>query len=213
METVLELAAERRAKPQDDLISLLSTAEVDGNRLTDTELAATSIFLLNAGHEATVNGSSLGLLALLRNEEALMQLTEAVAAGEADALLKTGVNELLRYDTPLPMFERYTLEDMEFNGYELKRGQEVALMYISGNRDERRFTDPDELNLTRKDNQLLTFGLGTHYCVGAPLARLELQTVYRILLERMPGLRLVGEPQFTEGFVIRGLRELWVANS
>lgn len=212
METVLELAAERRAQPQDDLISLLSTAEVDGSRLTDTELAATSIFLLNAGHEATVNGSSLGLLALLRNEAALTPLKAAVAAGEADALLKTGVNELLRYDTPLPMFERYALEDMEFNGYELKRGQEVALMYISGNRDETRFTDPNELDLTRKDNPLLTFGLGTHYCVGAPLARLELQTVFRILLERMPGLKLVGEPQFTEGFVIRGLRELWVAN-
>jgi len=212
METVLELAAERRTQPQDDLISLLSTAEVDGSRLTDTELAATSIFLLNAGHEATVNGSSLGLLALLRNEAALTQLKEAVAAGEADALLKTGVNELLRYDTPLPMFERYALEDMEFNGYELKRGQEVALMYISGNRDEARFPNPNELDLTRKDNPLLTFGLGTHYCVGAPLARLELQTVFRILLERMPGLRLVGEPQFTEGFVIRGLRELLISS-
>lgn len=212
METVLELAAERRAQPQDDLISLLSTAEVDGSRLTDTELAATSIFLLNAGHEATVNGSSLGLLALLRDKVALAQLKAVVAAGEADALLKTGVNELLRYDTPLPMFERYALEDMEFNGYELKRGQEVALMYISGNRDEASFTNPDELDLTRKDNPLLTFGLGTHYCVGAPLARLELQTVFRILLERMPELQLVGEPQFTEGFVIRGLRELWVAD-
>ena len=211
METVLELAAERRAQPQDDLISLLSTVEVDGSRLTEIELAATSIFLLNAGHEATVNGSSLGLLALLRNEAALTQLKEAVAAGEADALLKTGVNELLRYDTPLPMFERYALEDMEFNGYELKRGQEVALMYVSGNRDEARFPNPNELDLTRKDNPLLTFGLGTHYCVGAPLARLELQTVFRILLKRMPGLRLVGEPQFTEGFVIRGLRELWVS--
>ena len=211
METVLELAAERRAQPQDDLISMLSTAEMDGSRLTDTELAATCIFLLNAGHEATVNGSSLGLLALLRNEDALNQLKEAILAGEGDVLLKTAVNELLRYDTPLPMFERYALEDMEFNGYELKRGQEVALMYISGNRDERRFPRPDELDLTRKDNPLLTFGLGTHYCVGAPLARLELQTVYRILFERMPGLKLVNEPKFTDGFVIRGLAELVVS--
>lgn len=210
METVLELAAERRAQPQDDLISMLSTAELDGSRLTDTELAATCIFLLNAGHEATVNGSSLGLLALLRNEDALNLLKEAIAAGEGDSLLKTAVNELLRYDTPLPMFERYALEDMEFNGYPLKRGQEVALMYISGNRDERRFSNPNGLDLTRKDNPLLTFGLGTHYCVGAPLARLELQTVYRILFERMPTLRLVGEPKFTDGFVIRGLAELKV---
>jgi unspecific monooxygenase len=109
------------------------------------------------------------------------------------------------------MFERYALEDMEFNGYELKRGQEVALMYISGNRDEARFTNPNELDLTRKDNPLLTFGLGTHYCVGAPLARLELQTVFRIMLERMPGLQLAAEPKFSEGFVIRGLRVLMVS--
>ncbi len=212
MQTVLELAEERRAQPQDDLISLLSTVELDGSRLTDTELAATSIFLLNAGHEATVNGSSLGLLALLRNEVALMELKEAIIKGEGDALLKTAVNELLRYDTPLPMFERYALEDMEINGYELKRGQEVALMYISGNRDEARFSQADELVLTRSDNPLLTFGLGTHYCLGAPLARLELQTVYRILFERMPNLKLMDEPTFSDGFVIRGLRELWVSS-
>jgi unspecific monooxygenase len=110
------------------------------------------------------------------------------------------------------MFERYVLEDMEFNGYPLKRGQEVALMYISGNRDEARFPNPDTIELTRTDNPLLTFGLGTHYCLGAPLARLELQTVFRILFERMPGLRLVGEAKFSGGFVIRGLRELMVSS-
>lgn len=212
METILRLAVERRQHPEDDLISSLSTAELDGSRLSDTELAATCIFLLNAGHEATVNGSSLGLLALLRNESALDELKVAIAAGEGDALLKTAVNELLRYDTPLPMFERYVLEDMEFNGYTLKRGQEVALMYISGNRDEARFPNPNELELTRTDNPLLTFGLGTHYCLGAPLARLELQTVFRILLERMPGLKLAAEPKFMEGFVIRGLRNLMVSS-
>jgi unspecific monooxygenase len=211
METILRLAAERRLHPQNDLISLLSTAELDGSRLTETELAATCIFLLNAGHEATVNGSSLGLLALLRNEDALDELKSAITVGQGDALLKTAVNELLRYDTPLPMFERYVLEDMEFNGYPLKRGQEVALMYISGNRDEARFPNPNELQLTRMDNPLLTFGLGTHYCLGAPLARLELQTLFRILFERMPGLKLAAEPKFTGGFVIRGLRELNVS--
>jgi unspecific monooxygenase len=100
---------------------------------------------------------------------------------------------------------------MEFNGYALKRGQEVALMYISGNRDEARFPNPDTIELTRTDNPLLTFGLGTHYCLGAPLARLELQTLFRILFERMPGLKLAAEPKFTGGFVIRGLRELNVS--
>ncbi len=210
METVLELAAQRRTQPQDDLISLLSTVELDGSRLTDPELAATCIFLLNAGHEATVNGSSLGLLGLLRHEDVLYDLKQAIAEGESDSLLKTGVNELLRYDTPLPMFERYVLEDLDINGYPLKRGQEVALMYISGNRDESAFTSPNDLDLARKDNPLLTFGLGTHYCLGAPLARLELQTVFRTLLEGLPELKLVREPKFTNGFVIRGLSELLV---
>ncbi len=126
--------------------------------------------------------------------------------------MKTAVNELLRYDTPAPMFERYVLEDLEFNGYPFKRGQKVSLMYISANHDEARFSNPHELDLTRKDNPHLTFGLGTHFCAGAPLARLELQTVFRILFERMPNLRLVAEPKFTDGFVIRGLRELLVSS-
>ena len=212
METVLELTAERRAEPQDDLISLLSTAELDGNHLSDDELAATSIFLLNAGHEATVNASSLGLLALLRNETAMDELKAAISAEEGDAFMKTAVNELLRYDTPAPMFERYVLEDIEFNGYPFQRGQKVSLMYISANHDEARFSNPHELDLTRKDNPHLTFGLGTHFCAGAPLARLELQTVFRILFEHMPNLRLVAEPKFTDGFVIRGLRELLVSS-
>ncbi len=211
METVLELAAERRAQPQNDLISMLASAEFDGSRLTDEELAATSIFLLNAGHEATVNGSSLGLMTLLKYPDVLTELKQAIEVGEGDALLKTAVNELLRFETPLPMFERYVLEDMEYKGYEFKLGQELALMYISGNRDERRFEKPDEVILTRTDNPLLTFGLGTHYCVGAPLARLELQTVFRILLERFPGLHLVSKPVFSNGFVIRGLSELMVS--
>lgn len=212
MDTILELTAERRAQPQDDLISLLSTAELDGNRLSDDELAATSIFLLNAGHEATVKASSLGLLALLRNQSALDALKAAIAGEEADTFIKTAVNELLRYDTPAPMFERFVLEDMEFNGYPFYLGQKVSLMYISGNHDEARFPNPHELDLTRKDNPHLTFGLGTHFCAGAPLARLELQTVFRILLERMPDLQLVAEPKFTDGFVIRGLRELMVSS-
>ncbi len=210
LDTILELAAEKRAQPQDDLISQLATVELDGSRLTDQELAATSIFLLNAGHEATVNASCLGLLALLRNEGALHEIKEAINNEKGDALLKTGVDELLRYDTPAPMFERYVLEDMEFKGYPLKHGQELALMYISGNRDEAVFPNPDQLQLNRTENPLLTFGLGTHYCVGAPLARLELKTVFRIMFERMPGLRLAGEPKFSDGFVIRGLKELMV---
>ncbi len=208
MELVGQLAEQRRAHPGDDLISALTQAELDGSRLTEDELRATCIFLLNAGHEATVNGSTLGLLALLRNGEQAQALPAALASPSGDNLLKTAVDELLRYDTPLPMFERYVLEDMDFNGMPLKRGQELALLYISGNRDESRFEQANSLLLTRADNPLLTFGLGTHYCLGAPLARLELQTLFRVLFERRANIQLAGKPVFQSGFVIRGLANL-----
>jgi len=207
MDYIGMLAEERRARPQDDLISDLVHAEEQGEGLSENELRATSIFLLNAGHEATVNGSSLGLLTLLRNP-AQLELMKQAAQNEELVFIKTAVDELLRYDTPLPMFERYVLEDMEINGLQLKKGMEVALLYISGNRDERRFERADTLDLSRKDNPHLTFGLGTHYCLGAPLARLELQILFRILLQRLPDLHLAGDVHFSKGFVIRGLKNL-----
>ncbi len=207
MEYIGELAAERRAHPQDDLISGLVQAEVGGEKLSEDELRATCIFLLNAGHEATVNGSSLGLRALLRNPAQLTLLRESILHDGA-SLLKTGVDEMLRYDTPLPMFERYVLEDMQIDGVKLQRGMEVALLYISGNRDPLRFEQADMLDLTRRDNPLLTFGLGTHYCLGAPLARLEMQVLFKILFERLPKIHLAGESKFAKGFVIRGLKSL-----
>jgi unspecific monooxygenase len=119
------------------------------------------------------------------------------------------VEELLRFDTPLPMFERWVLDDVEIAGYRLRRGMEVALLYASGNRDPRRFPDPDRLDLTRRDNPHLTFGLGIHYCIGAPLARVELQTSFATLLRRLPHIRIAREPvEFTGGFVIRGHRTM-----
>ncbi|MBI5298659.1 MAG: cytochrome P450 [Chloroflexi bacterium] len=207
MEYIGALAAERRIHPQDDLISGLAQVEEQGQVLSEDELRATCIFLLNAGHEATVNGSALGLRALLRNPAQMTLLKEAVAGGDA-SLLKTGVDEMLRYDTPLPMFERYVLEDMEINGARLERGMEVGLLYIAGNRDPLRFERADEFDLARRDNPLLTFGLGTHYCLGAPLARLEMQVLFQTLLQRLPNVHLAGEIEFAKGFVIRGLASL-----
>lgn len=207
MEYVGALAQERRVHPQDDLISDLVHTEEQGKGLSEDELRATCIFLLNAGHEATVNGSSLGLLALLRNPTQLELMKQFAQDGDL-AFIKTAVDELLRYDTPLPMFERYVLEDMEVNGTPLKKGMEVALLYISGNRDPQRFEHADTLDLNRKDNPLLTFGLGTHYCLGAPLARLEMQILFTILFQRRPKLHSAGEASFNKGFVIRGLKNL-----
>lgn len=207
MEYIGGLAAERRLRPQDDLISGLVQVEEAGQTLSEDELRATCIFLLNAGHEATVNGSALGLRALLGHPEQLAALKESVAGRDA-SLLKTGVDEMLRYDTPLPMFERYVLEDLEIGGVRLERGMEVALLYISGNRDPLRFEHADQFDLARRDNPLLTFGLGTHYCLGAPLARLEMQVLFGTLLRRLPNVHLAGEAEFARGFVIRGLTSL-----
>ncbi len=199
-----DLARDRRTTPRDDLISALVRAEEEGQRLSEDELVANCILLLNAGHEASVNGTTLGLLSLHHHPDQMALAREAARADDT-AFFTSAVEELLRYDTPLPMFERWVLHDMDFNGVRLARGTEVGLLYAAGNRDPRRFADPDRLDLTRKDNPHLTFGLGIHYCVGAPLARLELQISFLTLLKRLPGIRIAREPvEYAGGFVIRG---------
>jgi len=201
---VKNLAHQRQQQPRDDLISALVRVEEHGEVLTIEELVANCILLLNAGHEATVNGTTLGLLSLHHNPDQMALACEAAQQNNLE-FFKTATEELLRYDTPLPMFERWALQDFQFNGVHLQRGMEVGLLYASGNRDPRRFHDPDGLDLTRKDNPHLTFGLGIHYCIGAPLARLELQVAFATLLRRLPEIRVAKEPvEYTGGFIIRG---------
>ncbi len=201
---VKNLAHQRQQQPRDDLISVLVRVEEHGEVLTIEELVANCILLLNAGHEATVNGTTLGLLSLHHNPDQMALACEAAQQNNLE-FFKTATEELLRYDTPLPMFERWALQDFQFNGVHLQRGMEVGLLYASGNRDPRRFHDPDGLDLTRKDNPHLTFGLGIHYCIGAPLARLELQVALATLLRRLPEIRVAKEPvEYTGGFIIRG---------
>ena len=199
-----DLARQRQKQPRDDLISALVRVEEQGQVLTMEELVANCILLLNAGHEATVNGTTLGMLSLHHNPDQMALAREAAQQNDLE-FFKTATEELLRYDTPLPMFERWVLQDFDFSGVHLQRGMEVGLLYASGNRDPRRFADPDRLDLTRKDNPHLTFGLGIHYCIGAPLARIELQTSFATLLRRLPDIRVAREPvEYTGGFVIRG---------
>lgn len=201
---VKNLAHQRQQQPRDDLISALVRVEEHGEVLTMEELVANCILLLNAGHEATVNGTTLGLLSLHHNPDQMALACEAAQQNNLE-FFQTATEELLRYDTPLPMFERWALQDFQFNGVHLQRGMEVGLLYASGNRDPRRFHNPDGLDLTRKDNPHLTFGLGIHYCIGAPLARLELQVAFATLLRRLPEIRVVKEPvEYTGGFIIRG---------
>ena len=208
-----ELVEARRLEPQDDLISALVAVEERGEKLTEDELIANCILFLNAGHEATVNGTTSAVLALCRNPPSLERLAlEAQTQPNTSPLFKSAIEEFLRYDTPLPMFERWVLEEIEFQSsigpVKLERGQEVALLYASGNRDPRKFSRADELVLDRTENAHLTFGLGTHYCIGAPLARLEMQVAIHALLKRFPHLNLETEPEYGPGFVIRGLKSL-----
>ncbi|MDF6043883.1 cytochrome P450 [Streptomyces sp. JH14] len=199
-----ELIAERRKTPGTDLISALIAAHDEGERLSEQEMVSTCVLLLNAGHEATVNTTVNGWWTLLRHPEQL-------AALRADhGLLPTAVEELLRYDTPLQMFERWVLDDIEIDGTVIPRGSEVALLFGSANRDPARFTDPDTLDLSRRENPHISFGAGIHFCLGAPLARVELAASFGELLRKAPGMRLAAEPEWNPGYVIRGLKELRV---
>ncbi|MFF1460624.1 cytochrome P450 [Streptomyces sp. NPDC058330] len=198
------LIAARRANPGPDLITALIAAHDEDDRLTEQEIVSTCVLLLNAGHEATVNATANGWRVLFRHPEQLALL-------RADhGLLPTAVEELLRYDTPVPMFARWVLDDVEVAGTVIPRGSQVALLFGSANRDPERFSDPESLDLSRQDNPHISFGAGIHYCLGAPLARLEMAASFGALLRRAPGMRPAAEPEWKPGFVIRGLRELLV---
>ncbi|WP_329013170.1 cytochrome P450 [Streptomyces sp. NBC_01601] len=198
------LIAARRAEPADDLISALIAAHDEGDRLTEQEMISTAVLLLNAGHEATVNATVNGWHALFEHPAQL-------AALRADhTLVPTAVEELLRYDTPLQLFERWVLDDIELAGTTIPRGAELALLFGSANHDGTVFDDPARLDLSRGDNPHISFSAGIHYCIGAPLARLELAASMAALLRRTPTLSLAAEPLRKPGFVMRGLEELKV---
>ncbi len=197
-----DLARDRRVHPGDDLISGLAQVAEAGDVLTEDELIGTCALLLNAGHEASVNGSGNAWWTLFRHPAAL-------AALRADpSLVPTALEELLRFDTPLPMFERWVLEDFELYGVRIERGAELALQFASANRDPDGIERPDDLVLDRRPNPYLSFGAGIHYCLGAPLAKLEIGILFRELLARMPGLALLETPAWKPTFVLRGLQSL-----
>ncbi|MGV9497734.1 cytochrome P450 [Streptomyces sp. NPDC003642] len=196
------LIAARRKEPGEDLVSGLIAAHDEGDRLTEQEMISTCVLLLNAGHEATVNATVNGWYALFRNPAQLERL-------RADhTLVPSAVEELMRYDTPLQLFERWVLEDIEIGGTTIPRGAEIALLFGSANHDPEVFADPGRLDLARADNPHISFSAGIHYCIGAPLARIELAASMGALLEKAPALRLAAEPQRKPNFVIRGLEGL-----
>ncbi len=192
----------RRTDPRDDLITRLIQAEEDGEKLNREELISTCILLLNAGHEATVHSLGNGVKTLLGSDVN----PNIFAEGTID---KT-VEEILRYDPPLHMFTRYAYEEVEVFGHQFKRGDEVALLLGAANRDPAVWSDPNMFDPTRDIAANTSFGAGLHFCVGAPLARLEMRIALPILFERCPAFRLTEKPCYSESYHFHGLRQLMV---
>lgn len=198
-----ELVDERRLRPRNDLISALAVRVEKPDGLTRDELISSAMLLLNAGHEATVNAAGNGLLALLRHPETLLRLQQQ------PELIDTAVEEMLRYDAPLHLFHRFALEELTIGDLTVGRGGTVGLLYASANRDRDVFPEPDTFDISRTPNRHLAFGAATHFCLGAPLARLELRTLFRALLTRTSTIELAGErPEYRTGLVFRGLKRL-----
>jgi len=193
------LMVDRKKSPGSDLISELALVEEEGEKLSARELIATCVLLLNAGHEASVNGFGNGMVAAMK---APSQWQDLVANPRARA--ETAVDEFLRFDAPLHLFERTATEDTEVGGVIVPEGAKIAALLGSANRDETIFEDADELNLSRSPNPHIGFGAGIHFCIGAPLARMEMATSLPMLLETFPGLRLTAEPSRRSTFVLRG---------
>ena len=203
-EYVHELIGERRANPRDDMVTALVQARVDGGRLSDDQIVSTVIVLLNAGHEASVNTLGNGMRAFARHPDQWQRVVDgsvaAAAAGE----------EMIRFDPPLQLFERWVLtDDFAVGDVPIPRGAKIALLFGAANRDPRVFERPDEFDVVRENAaQHIGFGGGIHVCIGAPLARIELEASLEALRRSWPDFQLVEEPRRTGAFVIWGLEGL-----
>lgn len=198
-----ELIEARRTSPTDDLISHMILSDRKGDRLSDDELISTTVLLLNAGHEATVHQTGNAVKAILENG------LDPEALFRDDASTVATVEEAFRYDAPLHMFTRYALEDIDLgDGIAVRKGEQIGLMLGAANRDPKQFADAGSFVAERQDQANVTFGAGIHFCIGAPLARLELQVSLPILFQRLPGLRLAREPGYRDAYHFHGLERL-----
>jgi cytochrome P450 len=201
-----ELIARRRASPRADMLSGLIAAEEAGDKLSENELLATCILLLIAGHETTVNLIGNGTLALLRHPDQLQRLRDN------PALIGSAVEELLRFDGPVQRTARIPSEDIVVDGRTIPRGDMVMPFIGAADRDPAQFPDPDRLDIGRTDNRHIAFGWGIHFCLGAPLARIEGQIAINALVQRFPKLALATpNPEFRESLTLRGLKSLPVS--
>ena len=193
---------DRRARPADDLITQLIAAETEGEKLSTDELISTCILLLNAGHEATVHTIGNGVKTLLETGTPLSALSPEY--------VESTVEEILRFDPALHMFTRYAYDEIEVMGHRFQRGDQVALLLAAANRDPGTWDQPDRFRPDRPVKPHATFGAGLHFCVGAPLARLELQIALPILFGHHPGLTLASAPAYGDVYHFHGLKALMV---
>ena len=205
---VHELMLERQTNPGTDLVSELAAVREEGEKLNTHELIATCVLLLNAGHEASVNGFGNGMVAALENKTQMAKLN-----ADPDGLALTAVDEFLRFDAPLHLFERTATEDTVIGGVTIKKGQKIASLLGSANRDSAMFENPDELDLSRHPNPHIGFGAGIHFCIGAPLARIEMSVSLPALIKRFGNLELAEKPLRRQSFVLRGYDKVLVRNS
>ncbi|HYZ93496.1 MAG TPA: cytochrome P450 [Actinomycetota bacterium] len=197
-----ELIESKRKQPSEDLISSLAAVEHQGDRLTHHELLSTCMLLLLAGHETTANLIGNGTYALMRHRDQWGRLVDD------PGLARLAVEELLRFDSPVQLIQRIALEEVRLGDETIEKGGVVGVMLGAANRDERHFPDPDRLDIGRGDAPLVAFGAGIHFCLGAPLARLEAQLAFQALAKRAPALALGAEPEWRPTFVLRGLSRL-----
>jgi len=197
-----QLANERKEHPLGDLVSVLMQAEVDGDRLSEMEFDSFFLLLAVAGNETTRNLISGGMRALIEHPEERARLV-------ADpALLSTGIEELLRWVSPLIHFRRTATRDVHMHGHTIKEGDKVVIFYPSANRDERKFVNPETFDVTRTPNEHLAFGIGEHFCLGANLARLEIKLIFEEMLRRLPDLEFDGPVRRLRSNFINGIKAM-----
>ena len=203
---VHQLATYRKTNPGNDLISELAAVEEGGEKLNAHELVATCVLLLNAGHEASVNAFGNGMVAVLEREDQAKLLRE-----NARAITDTAVEEFMRFDAPLHLFERTATAPTEIGGVRIEPGQKIASLIGSANRDEKVFQNPTEMNILRDPNPHIGFGAGIHFCIGAPLARLEMSVSLPAIWEKFPTMKLASTPVRRPTFVLRGYESVAIS--
>ena len=203
---VRNLAEHRKTNPGQDLITDLAMVEENGEKLNSHELVATCVLLLNAGHEASGNAFGNGMVAALERPDQTELLRK-----DSRAITETALEEFMRFDAPLHLFERTAIVDTELGGVKIEKGQKIAALIGSANRDSTVFENADEMDLTRDPNPHIGFGAGIHFCLGAPLARLEMSVSLPALWEKYPNMQLAGELVRRPTFVLRGYESVSIS--